>query len=266
MTKVKFYLYVAGFSILGIILLNQKLKIQKMYFTLFNKTGTASSYKVDGEILNFINGKLNFKGNLENGKPEGLFAYYFENGKVKTVINFHEGRANGKTIKYYENGNIEHISNWKNGNRYGEVIFYSESNKLIGYNVFDIKGNPFYGCDYIPFSGIKSDEESLLVSLNIYSYDIVADSTVILQYKGRYQHIKDLFVTVATPPEATLKINIQINDKEIKGFKIVDNTIKIPNAFPNKGNYHVNIVSKLFNKDNVAVDSLISGTSFLKIN
>ncbi|MFC5284092.1 toxin-antitoxin system YwqK family antitoxin [Pedobacter alpinus] len=263
--KIRFYLYIVGFIGLIIILLNQKPNIQKMYFTLFNKTGTTSTYKEDGEILNFTNGKLVFKGNLENGKVEGLVVYYFENGKVKTKMNFHEGRANGKTIKYFENGNIEHVSNWKNGKRYGEVVFYSEDGKLIGYNVFDITQTPFYGCDYTPSNDVKPDEGSLLVSLNIFSFDILTDSTEILQYQNKYKNIKDLFITVATPPKASLKLNIQINNKEVRGFKIVNNTIRVPDAFLNEGKYHVNIVSKLFNKDNIAIDSLISGTSFSKM-
>lgn len=92
----------------------------------------------------------------------------------------------------------------------------------------------------------------------MYSYN-EQDSLQILEYEKKYKKIKDLYLTVADPPDLTLILEIRINGS-MYSFKIENNTVRLRDVFKNKGKYNIHIASKLLNNKDEIVYSMISGT------
>lgn len=265
--KGKYLIVVLCLSVVLFFIFFKIIFIQKIYIKLFGKNQSIAEYneggEVHGEFLNYQNGRLTLRSHYQNGLMHGKTTYYYDNGRVEGIKSFTEDNPNGEELKYYRNGNLKYSANWKNGKPYGSFYWYLESGKLDSYTVYDIVGQNFYICQYNT-KGELLNNDGFIVSLNIYSTDISTDSIAILKYNEHYENIKDLYITVATPPELKPKLVIKINNIVVEKFKIVENTIKIPNAFDKTGIYEVNIQSKFVNKDDIAVDSLISGMTFYK--
>jgi len=237
------------------------------YIKLLNKSESVfqlnSKRHIDGEVLKFVNGKIYMKWNFIDGLKQGSAIQYYKNGKVEDIGNYKNDKPEGKESKYYENGKLNYIRNWRNGKLYGDFYWYLENGQLDSYNIFDISENQFCLYKYDKL-GKVIDVKGFVVSENIYSFDYKADSLIILNSNRRhYYNIKDLYITVAIPPSLNQKIEIYINKKQINGWVIKNNTIKIPNVFLFSGTYEIIINSKLIDKNNNVVNGLILKTTVM---
>ena len=228
----------------------------KAFFKSGNIFHVNDSGKVDGEVLIFVNGKLEKKLNYINGKRSGSSVQYYSNGNIKDIGNYKNDEPNGKEYKYYENKKLNYVRNWRNGKLYGDFYWYLENSQLNSYSVFDITQQQFCLFNYDKLGKIISNK-GFLVSDNIYSFDYKTDSLVILNndtyHDNKYKNIKDLYITVVNPVNLKLLVNIKINNNYYSNVAIKDNTIKIPNVF-SKGTFNVFIETHLMDKLNKIVN------------
>ncbi|HEY2583946.1 MAG TPA: hypothetical protein VGI43_19210, partial [Mucilaginibacter sp.] len=130
---------------------------------------------------------------------------------------------------------------WINDKPCGELKYYDENKKLSVYHTYDILGDKFYLSHYDP-SGKVSKSDGYVFSDHTYTHDTDNDSTELLKTGKTYKSIKDLYVTVANPPQSTTEIQIMINNKLRQDLIFPDdNTIIIKNAFNSKGLYKISI-------------------------
>ncbi len=85
------------------------------------------------KIYYYLNGKIEGKGVMKNGKQEGYWEFWYSNGVKAREGEFEQGKPNGNHKYWYENGNLRGIGNWKNGNYDGKWEMFSEDgkNKII---------------------------------------------------------------------------------------------------------------------------------------
>lgn len=245
------------FSVLVIIagLFLEKDNIYIGYIKLFKKSALIEHFdnngQKDGEVLGYTDGNLEISTFYVNGYRDGLTEQYYKNGKIENVFYFKHGKREGTELKYYENGQLEYSEVWKNNKYYGSAYHYSTDGKLTDYVEM--------GIDYLLFymkydkSGLSTIYFGHSFSKELFSYDTKTDSTEVLRNNQTYQNINDLNITVATPPNLIPKINLSINNKPITNLKIVENTIKVKNAFASKGVYYIKVLGELVNPKNVRI-------------
>ncbi len=64
----------------------------------------TASLHADIKKSMYINGKVKFKRNYENGKLNGPAYAYYPNGQLKTATKFRNGKVHGMVYGYYQNG------------------------------------------------------------------------------------------------------------------------------------------------------------------
>ncbi len=264
-TKIK----IGILSLLILLLLTTALlawdKIYIGYVVLFKRTALLNHYNSagqwDGEIKGYIDGNIYVSANFSNGLRDGLTTTYFTNGQIKNMSFFKKNKREGSEVGYYADGKMNYKGSWKNNKKYGSAYHYSADGKLTNYDGLDVV-NLFFYMEY-DGSGKTIPSFGSSFSSNIFSYDVKTDSIILLIDNHSYQNINNLNITVATPPDLTPQINLLINDKPVKDFKIKDNTINIKDAFLNKGLYNLKITGALLNQKNRRVRK--TDTLFLTI-
>ena len=123
---------------------------------------------------------------------------------------------------------------------YIKKLFIYFSNKEVEvYHIYDIMGDKFYLCMYDQ-SGKVSGSDGYVFSNH--TYTINSDSVEVLKGNSVYKSIKDLYITVANPPQITPEIKVTINNRLCQDIVFPDqNTILIKNAFNQKGLYTISI-------------------------
>jgi hypothetical protein len=132
------------------------------------------------------------------------------------------------------------------------LYWYLSNGKLDFYSSYDIIGHKFYSYRY------NQAEHGLqmnwMISPLIYSID--AKDSVILLYNNNIIHnIKDLYLTVATPPGLNPKFNISVNNIPISNYRITNNTIIIKNVFNSKGSFLIYFYSEFLDNNRKIVRS-----------
>lgn len=115
----------------------------------------------------YDNGKVAFKGFVENDKFVRIKLNYYDNGNLESVdsimqpCNLNDCCCDGKVFKYYANGKLKKTFELKNGVGNGLVTFYFEDSsgkKNITYTYKDdLKNGPFIS--YYPSGAIFSKGE-----------------------------------------------------------------------------------------------------------
>lgn len=72
-----------------------------------------------GEVVSYINGKLEFDGEIKNGLREGVWSYYYPSGQKKMSGLYTDGLKEGTWTYWKENGSQEFIELYKLGKRLG---------------------------------------------------------------------------------------------------------------------------------------------------
>lgn len=206
------------------------------------------------------NGKIKSQEGFKNGKYDGPRIKYYQNGQTENKSFRKNNKVDGKEYEYYENGNLKYTRNWINNRPYGDNYYYYDDKnaKVEFYHAYDILGAKFYIDRY---DELKT--EGFVFSSNIYSKD--RDSIIILKDGNKYKSIGDLYVTVANPPNILTEIEIVINHKHFKKMDFIDyNTVKISNAFLNKGVYNVVVDGRFVDKSNMIIASTTLEITIIK--
>jgi len=81
-----------------------------------------------GSVLGYYeNGQLKEKGNIKDGKLDGLVERYYENGQLKEKGNIKDGMRDGLYESYYENGQLKEKRNYKEDQLHGLWEYYYEN-------------------------------------------------------------------------------------------------------------------------------------------
>ncbi len=207
--------------------------------------------KIEGVEFNYYNsGKIKSKESFVDGKYEGPKIAYYQNGQIEQRSFRKNDKVNGTEYAYYEDGNLKYTRNWVDDKPYGDFYYYYDTigKKVKFYHAYDVLGDKFYLDRYD-----KSRSEGFVFSSNIYSKD--KDSVIVLANNGKYKSIRDLFIDLANPPYISTAIKLTINDKLCKDLNFINNnnnnTVKITNAFLNKGIYKLVIDGRFVDKSNM---------------
>jgi len=225
------------------------------YAKLFKKSVVVEHYnskgRLNGTFILFDKGNVDITANYTDGLREGYLTEFYSNGQIKSKVLFKNDKMNGNDTGYYENGVLKYITPYWNNKYHGSGYHYSTKGKLTNYNGLNLNE---------PFCLIKYDEDGSVLQIlgdvfgsNIYSYDPHADTALILTTNQRYYKIYDLYITVATPPKLKPQILITINNNTFKNPPILNNTIKIQNAFTSDGIYNLKIIGAFLNGQNIVV-------------
>lgn len=212
---------------------------------------------IDSVETNYYpDGKVRSTEMYRAGKYEGLRTLYYHSGKVENKSQRKNNQVNGMEYEYYESGSLKYKRVWVNNRLYGDQYYYYENGKVKIYHAYDVLGVKFYLSAYAE-SGKNVKTDGYPVSPNIYSKSEYADSVKVLEENHRYNSIRDLYVTVANPPDISTATKISINNKLRKDLVFLDNnTIKVVNAFPNKGSYDIVLDGVFVNKSSMIVNGV----------
>ena len=72
----------------------------------------------------YDNGKVKLLTQMEDGKKNGLFAYWYENGQKGLETYYKDGKRHGLDTSWHENGQRDYERNFKNGKQIGETKFF----------------------------------------------------------------------------------------------------------------------------------------------
>jgi uncharacterized protein len=68
-----------------------------------------------GEVVNYVGGKVDFEGRVENGLRESTWTYFYPNGQKKMEGNYKEGLKDGTWTYWKDNGSQEGLEMYKYG-------------------------------------------------------------------------------------------------------------------------------------------------------
>lgn len=74
-----------------------------------------------GEVVAYVNGKLEFEGQIKNGLREGVWTFYYPNGQKKIEGLFTDGLKEGSWTFWKENGIQEYVELYKLGKQLGNT-------------------------------------------------------------------------------------------------------------------------------------------------
>ena len=77
------------------------------------------------------------KGSYVDGKPDGLWTYWYENGQKKEEGNYQHGVKNGMWVEWYPDGALMWKGGWEKGKRYCEYIGNKTEITFIGQDLPD---------------------------------------------------------------------------------------------------------------------------------
>ncbi|MGN6398307.1 MAG: toxin-antitoxin system YwqK family antitoxin [Mucilaginibacter sp.] len=245
-------LVLAVTSIVVVLILLKVENFKIFYFQLFKKNEIIAHYnkygKLDGQYLSYLNGRIYVKTYFENGLRTGCAVEYYQNGQIKNERFFKKGKEIGIENAYYENGKLDYKAHWQNGKHYGSQWHWLRDGQLQIYNTYDIV-DLFYYSEYDETGRLKKILGNI-ISPNLYTKNTLTDSTVLLEDKGCYPYIKDLYIPISTPPNLTSEIEVNINKHQINPTRVIDNTIIVSNAFSNVGTFRIDITGKLIDSNN----------------
>ncbi len=248
-------------ALLIVVLFNTQ-NIYKAYIYLFKVTTVIKQYnnkgQYDGEVVSYVRGRVNSRENFSNGVREGWTRYYFENGQLKNEIFFNHDHVNGIEKYFFINGNINYTMIWDNNLRSKGEYYNPQNGGLKTYVQFDKNSTEIVS--YVQYNQFKKISKTIgnVFSDNIYSKLNGSDSTVFLRNSTSYSNVKDLYITVATPPGLTPQIEANINNIKYTNLAVKSSPLIIPNLFTKEGDFSITISGKLIdsNKKTIKTDSL----------
>ncbi len=95
---------------------------------------TTVYYYKDGRqsVLQYYTGMiLRCRGDIVNGRRDGLWQYFYENGNLQTEATFVDGREDGDYRVYRENGLPYYIGRYSHGTRVGTWEVYDLEGNLV---------------------------------------------------------------------------------------------------------------------------------------
>lgn len=93
-------------------------------------------YYLDGKLFTgmcyekFDNGKIGIKGQMKNGKKDGLWTWWYSSGQKKRETQFVDGKKDGLTYYWYENGQKQKELMFKQDKNVDQKLWDEEGNRL----------------------------------------------------------------------------------------------------------------------------------------
>lgn len=78
----------------------------------------------------YANGQVSLRGEMRNGKREGVWVSYYENGQLWSQNEYVNGMRQGKTVTWYPNGQKRFEGSYTNDKQTGTWKFWEENGKL----------------------------------------------------------------------------------------------------------------------------------------
>jgi hypothetical protein len=82
-----------------------------------NESDRAASIREDDVYEEYMDSVLVARGKYEDGKPEGLWTYWYTNGEMKAEGHYKDGLKNGMWIEWYDDGMLMWKGEWNMGTR-----------------------------------------------------------------------------------------------------------------------------------------------------
>ncbi|MBB5646541.1 toxin-antitoxin system YwqK family antitoxin [Pedobacter cryoconitis] len=240
-------------------------KIQMKCVELFKQDATFINHnsegKANGKVTIYKAGKVYVIGHVLNGIKQGWEIMYYENGKIKSKTFFVDGQPSGKGYLYNNNGKLAYSGYYMDGKPYGGWYNYYDNGHKKKYLLYDINKKISFSIDYDIEGNLKLKEmNGLVVSPDFYSINSKNKAVTPLGYQLSasrvFTDVNDLYITVANPEKARLSITVKINQSQYKFLKVVNSTVKISNAFPEKGKYRILIESNLYDINNKIINGV----------
>jgi len=217
-------------------------------------TQKNSTGRINGEVLEYRDGKIIMREKFVDGLREGWRILYYLNGQVKKKTFCKHDKADGKEYSYYINGTLMYSGVYRNGIPYGSLFWYDDLGKILSYTLYDINGRKTFKVDYNN-RGAISHMHGFIVSADFYSKDIRTDSVVILD-KTRRTNVRDLYIVMATPPNASVVLNLKVNNLEYKNIRSENCTLVIKNALLLKNRNKISLESHLLDLSNKEINGI----------
>jgi len=96
-----------------------------------------SSGKKQGPWKIYTDTVLIAKGSYVDGKPDGLWTYWYENGQMKEEGNYDQGVKNGMWVEWYSDGALMWKGEWDNGTRHFVEVGAKAEITFIGQDLTD---------------------------------------------------------------------------------------------------------------------------------
>jgi antitoxin component YwqK of YwqJK toxin-antitoxin module len=94
----------------------------------------------NGEYIQYYkNGVTKMRGEMKDGKREGLWKSFYENGLPWSETTFKNGIKNGKTATWYENEKKRYDGYFKDDAESGKWTFWDEKGNLVTTKDYDLK-------------------------------------------------------------------------------------------------------------------------------
>ena len=84
---------------------------------------TGKSY----ELTWHGDGPKKIEGTFKNGKPDGLWVFYYSNGQLEAKSHYKDGKIDGSHVMWHPNGQRWSERNWKNGVKDGPWMYWHEN-------------------------------------------------------------------------------------------------------------------------------------------
>lgn len=260
----KYFLFLC-FPIIFIILYFSWTNIKIKWIEIFKQDALLVKYnsdgRIDGEIVNYLKGKIFVIGNVVNGVKQGWETMYYENGKIKSRTFFVNGQPSGKGYLYTNKGKLLYSGSYLNGSRYGNWYSYYENGQVKKCILYGIRNDVLFSMGYERNGTINlKDMDGLVVSPYFYSIDPNNKSFIPLDRETSpsmsFKDIKDLYIIVVHAPGTKLNLKLQINSIRLAFKNIRGGTLKILNAFPNKGMFNIFIESHLYKDSGESINGM----------
>lgn len=102
-------------------------------------TKTDSIVENGEQIYYHKSGAVEMRGNMKDGKRDGLWKSFYENGLPWSETTFKEGKKEGKTTTWYENGKKRYEGSFKNDVESGRWVFWNEDGTLVDTKNYDLR-------------------------------------------------------------------------------------------------------------------------------
>ena len=77
------------------------------------------------------------RGSYVDGKPDGLWTYWYENGQMKEEGNYQHGVKNGMWVEWYPDGALMWKGQWEKGERHFAYLVNKTEINFIGHDLPD---------------------------------------------------------------------------------------------------------------------------------
>ena len=146
---------------------NLRLPLVSLCFIILAVSGFMLSRGVTGEkIYYYENGEIQSRGELLNGKENGIWTFFYESGQKQLSSNYDEGIENGLWQWYYESGDLMTSGKYKNGLFDGTWLNYNEEGILLDSSNYvlgrlDGEYKSFYGSGQLSQMGKYSRDKQV---------------------------------------------------------------------------------------------------------